>query len=253
MTTPERPWQKIPMDWMTDFKLSKDGYGAILMAQDFLAKRVHFIPCKKSNTSKGVARRLPREVFPLHGVYKVIVSDRDPKLVANFMQDMFRCLGCKHAPTTAYRPQSDGQTERTNCVLQEMLRSYVSVTHVDWQECIDLAEFAYNNSYHAAIKTTPFRLTYGFDPRSPSHTINLKVDNCLLNFNYIRPTMAQFCGMCITAELPTNIPLKRHKTGGTLLAVTTLHDDTDNTSSAAECPAAQKISSYMQQLRGHVK
>jgi hypothetical protein len=253
MTTPERPWQKISMDWMTDFKLSKDGYDAILVVQDFLTKLVHFIPCKKSDTSEDVARRLRREVFRLHGVSEVIVSDRDPKLVANFMQDLFRCLGCKHAPTTAYRPQSDGQTERTNRVLQEMLRNYVSVTHDDWQEYLDLAEFAYNNSYHAAIKTTPFRLTYGFDPRSPSHTINLKVDNLLLNFNYIRPTLAQFCSMRSTAELPANIPLKRRKTGGMLLAVTTSHDDTDNTSSVAECPAARKFSSYMQQLLQHAK
>jgi transposase InsO family protein len=253
MTTPSRPWQKFSMDWMTDFKLSKDGYDSVLVVQDFLTKLVHFIPCKKSDTSEDVARRLRREVFRLHGVSEVIVSDRDPKLIANFMQDLFRCLGCRHAPTTAYRPQSDGQTERTNRVLQEMLRNYVSASHDDWDEYLDLAEFAYNNSYHEAIKTTPFRLTYGFDPRSPTASISLKVDNTVLNFNYIRPTLAQFCSMRSTAELPFNIPQKRRLARGKLLAVTSHDDDEDNTSRVAECPAARKFTSYMQQLLQHAK
>lgn len=254
LPTPEKPWQRFSMDWMTGFPVTKNGFDSILVVVDYLTKMVHFIPCKESQTSEEVARILRREIIRLHGVPEGIVSDRDPKLMSNFMQDLMRCIGIKHAPSTAFHPQSDGQTERLNRVVQEMLRNYVSPLHDDWDEYLDLAEFAYNNSYHESIKTTPFRLTYGFDPRSPASTIKLNVDGQVVNFSYIHTTHACLFSMRSTSTNPVNIP----KSTGAARYIPVVEPALDIQEDDAvrvdiECPAARKFTSYMQQQLQHAK
>ena len=98
LPTPARPWERFSMDWMTDFPVTKYGFDSILVVVDYLTKLAHFIPCHKAQTSEQVASLLRREVVRLHGMSEVIVSDRDPKLMGNFMQDLFKQLGVKHAP-----------------------------------------------------------------------------------------------------------------------------------------------------------
>jgi RNase H-like domain found in reverse transcriptase/Reverse transcriptase (RNA-dependent DNA polymerase)/Integrase zinc binding domain/Chromo (CHRromatin Organisation MOdifier) domain len=246
LPTPFRPWECFSMDWMTDFAVTKHGFDSILVVVDYLTKLAHFIPCRKDQSSEEVARILRREVIRLHGVSEVIVSDRDPKLVGNFMKDLFRCLGVKHKPSTAYRPQTDGQTERLNRVIQEMLRNYVSPSHDDWDEYLDLAEFAYNNSYHESIKTTPFRLTYGLDPRSPLSTIKINVAGTTVDFSYIRPTL-RTCGIPSSKACPVNIP------GCKGVARYYNISDAGDSRLIPECPAARKFTSYMQQLLQHAR
>jgi hypothetical protein len=88
--------------------------------------------------------------------------------VARFMTELLRIIGTQHNRTTAFHPQSDGQTERVNRVLEEMLRHYVGgLRHRDWDKCLSAAEFAINNSHHESTGTTPFRLNFGRDPRLP--------------------------------------------------------------------------------------
>jgi hypothetical protein len=73
---------------------------------DYLTKLAHFIPTNKKQSSEEVAKILRREIIRHHGVPEIIVSDRDPKLVSNFMKDLYRCLGVKHTPSTTFRPQT---------------------------------------------------------------------------------------------------------------------------------------------------
>jgi len=248
MPTPQQPWERFSMDWMTDFKVTKNGFDSILVVVDYLTKLAHFIPTHKSQTSEQVAKILRREIVRLHGVSEVLVSDRDPKLVGNYMKDLFRCLGVKHTPSTAFHPQTDGQTERMNRVLQEMLRNYVSPLHDDWDEYLDLAEFAYNNAYHESIKTTPFRLTYGFDPRSPlaSMKLPINIDGQQVDFAYIHST-GRFCSIRSTPTEPVNVPIPKG-----VFAHYSEHDEFPN-AKIPECPAARKFTSFMQQQLQHAR
>ena len=246
------------MDWMTDLPVTKRGFDSILVVVDYLTKFAHFIPCKKVDTSADVASTLRREVVRLHGVPEGIVSDRDPKLLSNFMQDLFLQIGIKHAPSTAFHPQTDGQTERMNRVIQEMLRNYVSPSHDDWDEHLDIAEFAYNNAYHESIKTTPFRLTYGYDPRNPLSAVKLQtnVDGKAVDVSHAKHG-GLLCSFRSTSKNPFNQPklegaLKYYSTPSAVAYLQSIQSDT-SVPTVAECPAARKFTSYMQQQLQHAR
>ena len=246
------------MDWMTDLPVTKRGFDSILVVVDYLTKLAHFVPCRKTDTSADAAATLRREVVRLHGVPEGIVSDRDPKLMSNFMQDLFKQIGVRHAPSTAYHPQTDGQTERLNRVIQEMLRNYVSPNHDDWDEHLDLAEFAYNNAYHESIKTTPFRLSYGYDPRNPMSAIQLRtnVDGKAVDLSHANPG-ATLCSFRSTGEHPYNVPklegaLKYYRTPSAVAYLRSLSMG-DTPMEVAECPAARKFTSFMQQQLQHAR
>ena len=258
MPTPTQPWERFSMDWMTDLPVTKRGFDAILVVVDYLTKYAHFVPCRKTDTSFDVASTLRREVVRLHGVPEGIVSDRDPKLLSNFMQDLFLQMGIKHAPSTAFHPQTDGQTERLNRVIQEMLRNYVSPSHDDWDEHLDIAEFAYNNAYHESIKTTPFRLTYGFDPRNPMSAVKLQtnIDGKAVDLSHANPG-AMLCSFRSTSSHPFNQPklegaLKYYQTPAAVAYLRSFHEATSETE-VPECPAARKFTSYMQQQLQHAR
>jgi hypothetical protein len=254
MPVPEKPWEKFSMDWMTDLPVTKHGFDSILVVVDYLTKFAHFVPCKKTDTSSDVASLLRREVVRLHGVPEVIVSDRDPKLMSNYMQDLFLQLGVKHTPSTAFHPQTDGQTERLNRVVQEMLRNYVSPLHDDWDEYLDLAEFAYNNSYHESIKTTPFRLTYGLDPRNPMSSIKLatNVDGKSVDLSFIHAG-AMLCSFRSTTIHPHNVPQCMGATKYYQSPAGIAHLRAISPKEIPECPAARKFTSYMQQQLQHAR
>ena len=106
-------------------------------------------------------------VIEYHGIPTDIVSDRDPRFTGHFMTALLQILGTKQRLSTAFHPQTDGQTERMNRTLEDMLRHYVAPLHEDWDEHLAMAEFAINNAYQESIKTTPFRLVFNKDPRIP--------------------------------------------------------------------------------------
>jgi len=103
----------------------------------------------------------------LHGLPSVIVSDRDPRWTGNFWRALFKALGTKLAFSTPYHPQTDGQTERLNRVLEEMARMYVNARQNDWDEFLPMFEFAYNDSWQSSTRATPFFLNYGGHPDGP--------------------------------------------------------------------------------------
>ena len=97
-----------------------------------------------------------------------VISDRDVRLTGSFSKESFSQLGCPQLMSTAFHPQSDGQTERMNRVLEEMLRAYVSPQLSDWDQHLGMCQFAINSAYNASIKTTPFEMVYGSNPRIPA-------------------------------------------------------------------------------------
>ena len=132
----------------------------------------HIAPTTTTVNAAGTARLFAEHVWKHHGLSQDLVSDRGSVFVGNFFSELLTILGTKHKRSTAYHPQTDGQTERVNRVLEDMLRHYVMGIgdQVNWDLYLSSAEFAINNSYHESIGTTPFRLNYGRDPRLPMST-----------------------------------------------------------------------------------
>jgi hypothetical protein len=163
---PDEPWESVSMDFIVHLPKTKQGHDAIYVVVDRLTKMVHLIPTTTSVTASEVAALFRNHVWKLHGDPKHFVSDRDSKFTSKFWQDLQRQLGIHSHTSTAFHPQSDGQTERTNRILEDMLRHYVNPQQDNWDELLPCAEFAINNSYQESIKTTPFKLNTGRDPQT---------------------------------------------------------------------------------------
>jgi transposase InsO family protein len=129
------------------------------------------MPTTTHATAEQTSKLYVDNVWKLHGVPQVVVSDRDPLFTSNFTKALCHLIGTKQAMSTAYHPQTDGQTERLNRVLEDMLRMYVSQSQDDWDEKLACAEFAINNNDHESTGKTPFLLNYGFHPRVPADVL----------------------------------------------------------------------------------
>jgi hypothetical protein len=159
-----RPWQSISMDFITDLPLS-EGCDSIWVIVDMFSKMTHFIPLKKDRKkTDDLIRIFAREYWRFHGVPMDIVSDRDSRFTAKLWSDFLRLVGIKSRMSTAFHPQTDGQTERLNQTLEAYLRSFVNYDMSNWAELLPMAEFAYNNSSSASTGTTPFYANYGYHP-----------------------------------------------------------------------------------------
>jgi hypothetical protein len=135
---------------------------------DRLTKSAHFLATRQDVPLKKMAKMYIDEVVSKHGVPLSIVSDRDTRFVSKFWKDLQRELGTRVNLSTAYHPQSDGQSERTIQTLEDMLRTCVLDYGGAWDEHLKLIEFAYNNSHHASIGMPPFEMLYGRRCRTPS-------------------------------------------------------------------------------------
>ncbi|KAK9652865.1 hypothetical protein HCH54_010281 [Aspergillus fumigatus] len=164
LPVPERSWQDISMDFITGLVPSR-GYDAILVVVDRLTKMRHFIPCQTTCDAEGVARLYIRHIWKLHGLPRTIVSDRGPQFVATFWKHLTRRLDVKNLLSTAHYPETDGQTERMNAILEQYLRAYVAYLQDDWVDWLPLAEFASNSVRSEATGISPFFANYGFHPR----------------------------------------------------------------------------------------
>ena len=167
LPTPTSNWEHISMDFIVQLPKTSSGSDAILVVVDKLSKMAKFIPTTTNAGAPEVARLFFREVFKCFGLPKVIISDRDPKFTGNFWKELHRLLRIKLAMSSAFHPQSDGQTERTNRTLEEMLRSYVLYAQDNWDQILPFVEFAYNNSINDTTTHSPFFLNYGKHPRTP--------------------------------------------------------------------------------------
>jgi hypothetical protein len=171
---PKGRWESVSMDLITSLPKTRQGHDAIVVMVDRLTKMTHFVAVKGTITAKELADVFYNTVFKLHGMPTSIVSDRDSKFTSMFWQQLMARVGTVLRMSTAYHPQTDGQTERMNRVLEDMLRNYVDPTHNDWDEHLAGAEFAVNNAYHAGIASTPFFLNNGEHPPTP---LSLSIQN----------------------------------------------------------------------------
>ena len=167
LQVPGRRWGSVGLDFITALPKTASGHTQIAVFICRLTKMVHFVPLKEDASARDVARCFVHNVFRLHGLPADLVTDRDSKFTSAFWAECMRILGTARHMSTAFHPQSDGQTERTNIVLEDMLRHFVSPCQDDWDELLDCAEFAANNAYSASVQNTPFRLNYGQDPLTP--------------------------------------------------------------------------------------
>jgi len=160
----EKPWTHISADFITKLPLAQ-GYDSILVVVDRLTKMVHFIPTTEKMLAKGLARLFRDNVWKLHSLPKSIISDRGPQFAAGLMQELNEMLGIKSKLSTAFHPQTDGQTKRVNQELEQYLRMFIDHRQEQWLEWLGTAEFAYNNKAHSSTQTSPFKANYEQDPR----------------------------------------------------------------------------------------
>ena len=138
------------------------------MIVDRLTKSAHFLPVNVEDSLEKLAKLHVDELVRLHGVPVSIVSDRDPGFTSRFWPSLQTALGTRLHFSTAFHPQTDGQSERTIQTLEDMLRACVMEFKGSWDTHLALMEFAYNNSYQASIEMAPFEALYGRKCRSPS-------------------------------------------------------------------------------------
>jgi IS30 family transposase len=149
------------MDFIVGLPRTRAGYDSIWVVVDRLTKSAHFIHVKTSYSSAILAELYMSWIVFLHGVPKKIVSDRGTQFTSHFWQQLHEALGTHLNFSSSYHPQIDDQTERTNQILEDMLRSYVLQDQTGWDMRLPYAEFSYNNSYQASLKMSPFQALYG--------------------------------------------------------------------------------------------
>jgi hypothetical protein len=137
------------------------GYDAILTVIDRLSKTASLTPITLDIDAVGLAHVFPTQVFRHYGIPKSVVTDRDPRFTSNFWQALMEQLGAQLRFSTAFHPETDGQAERYNRTLQEMLRGFVNASQDDWEQHLVPLEFAYNASLNASPGYSPLYLMYG--------------------------------------------------------------------------------------------
>jgi hypothetical protein len=161
LKVPEWKWEEIGMDFIVCLPRTRDGYDSIWVIVDSLTKVAHFIPVKPTYTRAKLAELYMSRIVSLHGVPKKIVSDRGTHFTSHFWEKLHESVDTKLNFSSAYHPQTDGQTERTNQILEDMLRACALKHGGSWDKSLSYAEFSYNNSYQVSLKMAPFEALYG--------------------------------------------------------------------------------------------
>ncbi|WVZ57427.1 hypothetical protein U9M48_007813, partial [Paspalum notatum var. saurae] len=149
---PEWKWEEVGMDFITGLPRTQAGYDSIWVIVDRLTKVAHFIPVKTTYSGARLAELYISRIVCLHGVPKKIVSDRGTQFTSHFWQRLHESMDTKLNFSSAYHPQTDGQTERTNQILEDMLRACALRYGSSWDKSLPYAEFSYNNGYRGREK-----------------------------------------------------------------------------------------------------
>ena len=164
LPVPDRPWGSVSLDFIVDLP-PVHGFDSVLVVVDRLTKLAHFIACSKTATAEQTADLFLDHVVRHHGLPDSIVSDRGPQFSSRFWRRLWSLLRASTNLSSGHHPQSNGQTERVNQVLEQYLRCYATYDQSNWVRSLPLAEFAYNNADHESIGMSPFLATYGVRPR----------------------------------------------------------------------------------------
>jgi Chromo (CHRromatin Organisation MOdifier) domain len=182
---PRRPWWSMSVDFIFGLPKTAKGYDGICVFVDRLTKMVHFARCKERITGRGFAKLFIAKVFQYHGLPVEIICDRDARFQSRFWRETAQRMGTRVKMSTAFHPQTDGQTERLNRVLEEMLRHFICAEMNDCDTKLPLLEFAYNNAWNSSTQASPFRLYTGMHPLSPASNFAEK--------EFVVPTAGDFC------------------------------------------------------------
>jgi hypothetical protein len=183
------------MDFIVSLPRTRASYDSIWVVVDCLTKAAHFIPVKATYNIAVLAELYMSRIVCLYGVPKKIVSDRGTQFPSHFWQQLHEALGTHLKFSSAYHPQTDGQTERTNQILEDMLRACALQDKLGWDKRLPYAEFSYNNSYQASMNMSPFQALYGRNCRTPLH--------------WDQPSEKQVFGSDILLEAEENIRMVR--------------------------------------------
>src|SRR3954467_6919184 len=158
---PEWKWDKVSMDFITGFPKTQKGNDAIFVVIDRLSKVAHFLPICESITASQLVDLYVSRVVSLHGVPLEINSDRGSLFTSRFWQSFQNAMGTHLSFSTDFHPQSSGQVERVNQILEDMLRACVISFGKNWDKSLPFAEFSCNNSFQSSLNMAPFELLYG--------------------------------------------------------------------------------------------
>jgi transposase InsO family protein len=163
----EWKWEEIAMDFIMGLQRTQSGYDSIWVIMDQLTKVAHFIPIKTTYSGPQLTELYMSRIVCLHGVPKKIVLDRATQFTSKFSERLHETLDTLLRFSSAYHPQTDGQTERVNQILEDLLRACALQYGRNWDKSLPYAEFSYNNSYQESLKMAPFEMLYGRRCRTP--------------------------------------------------------------------------------------
>lgn len=169
LPVPIRNWESITFDHIVKLPPSREPmsgniWDSIFVVVDRLSKKAYFIPVKESSTAEDLAYVFFRNIYANHGLPNEIISDRGSTFMSKFWQSLMARIGLKHKASTAYHPQTDGQTERINQIVETYLRCYVNFDQNDWVEYLPTAQASYNSTPVESTNYSPFYANYGFEP-----------------------------------------------------------------------------------------
>ena len=171
LPTPQGPWQDITVDF-TEMPVSL-GYNNILVVVDRFSKEAVFIPCTKEENALTTAELFRDHVWCQHGLPSSVVSDCGSIFASHFMGELYKILEIKRKMSTAFHPQTDGQTERLNREINTYLRIYVSDRQQDWAKWIKIAQFVWNNTVLSVTTDSPFGITCSYSPRLGTEPVDV--------------------------------------------------------------------------------
>jgi hypothetical protein len=171
------PFQGISLDLITKLPPS-DGFDSILTVVDHdCSKGAFFIPCNETVDGPGIAKLYATHIFPHYGLPRKVISDRDPRFTSGFTTELCKVLGIKQNISSAYHPQTDGQSERANQSVEQYLRLYVNEQQDDWAKWLPMAQYTHNSWKNSTTQRAPYQALIGYIPLAHQRHNTSSVDD----------------------------------------------------------------------------